>query len=417
MILPIGDTPNPRFTPWVNYSLIAANVLVFLVLLPLRSRHADLADPALDEYLRTLLQDGRVGRAQLAALAQQVTAYDLVVFSHGVRPAALEVADLFTAMFLHGGWSHLLGNMLFLWIYGDNVEHRLGRAGYLIFYLGTGVAAGLGDVALRWGLGVPSVGASGAISGVLGAYFLWFPRNRVRLFVFFFPFIMRTVEVGARWVLGAYVLLDNILPLVIGGGGGVSYGAHLGGFAAGFAVAWALRAGLPTQDDEPEWAARDWRPQRPSTGWQQPRRRGAGFGAAPEVVPPPLDPASELRTLLAGGAVQGASDHFFALRAPELQRLYPGDVLQLGLALEQAHAGRAAAAVHERLLSLWPQAPQANAARLGLARLLVTSFNRPTDAWHLVDDVLRRPHAPEDGDAARRLQHHIAAGLQRAPRR
>ena len=122
--------------------------------------------------------------------------------------------DLFTSMFMHAGFMHLLGNMVFLWVYGDNVEHRLGRVGFLFSYLLTGIAATLAFAGVAGNSGTPLVGASGAISGVLGLYFLLFPGNRVRVLVFLGWFIT-TIMLPARIVLGIYVVIDNILPLVV----------------------------------------------------------------------------------------------------------------------------------------------------------------------------------------------------------
>jgi len=174
------------------------------------------------------------------SLLENLSAYDLFVFEHGYKPGAPELADLFSSMFLHGGFLHLAGNMLFLWIYGDNVEHRLGRLGYLVTYLGSGAAATLAFSLFSGPSLVPLVGASGAISGVLGLYFLFFPRNRVKVFVFLFPLLFNVFLVPARWVLGFYVLVDNLLPFVAGAESGVAYGAHLGGFVAGLAVAFGV---------------------------------------------------------------------------------------------------------------------------------------------------------------------------------
>lgn len=169
-----------------------------------------------------------------------VTAYDVYLFQHGFRPAAPEWIDLVTSIFLHGGFMHLAGNMLFLWIYGDNVEHRMGRWRYLAAYMATGVAATLFYSLFVGRSPLPLVGASGAISGLLGFYFLWFPRNTVRVFVFLFPIFMNVVEIPARFVLGVYLIIDNLFPFLVsaGGGGGVAHGAHLGGFLAGLAMAW-----------------------------------------------------------------------------------------------------------------------------------------------------------------------------------
>lgn len=237
MFFPVGDTPNPvGFKAWVNWSLIAANVAIYLaVSLPLSGTAVDPADPALHEWLRALAPTG----IQAQDLLRQASAYDVYTYAHGYKPGAPEVGDLLSSLFLHGGFLHLAGNMLMLWIYGDNVEHRLGRLPYLLLYLGCGVAATLAYAAFAGDSMVPLVGASGAISGVLGMYFLWFPKNRVKLFVALFPFFVNVVLVPARIVLGIFVLLDNVLPILLGGGGGVAYGAHLGGFGAGLVVAFA----------------------------------------------------------------------------------------------------------------------------------------------------------------------------------
>jgi len=132
--------------------------------------------------------------------------------------------------------------MLFLWIYGDNVEDRLGHIGYLLAYLGSGLAATLFFCMFVPHSQVPMLGASGAISGVLGFYFLWFPRNRIKVFIFLFPFIMTTVLIPARIVLSVYLVIDNLLPFLTHSaeGSGVAHGAHIGGFLAGLVIALAI---------------------------------------------------------------------------------------------------------------------------------------------------------------------------------
>ncbi len=243
MFIPIGDTPNPRsYIPWVNYVLIGLNVAVYLLVsLPLSYRAVDPADPNLHEYIRLIAPD-LPAWVSLYDVLRQISAYDLFTFVHGYKPGAPEVLDLFFCMFLHGGLLHLAGNMLFLWIFGDNVEHRLGRIGYLLTYLGTGVAATLAFSLFAGNSMTPLVGASGAISGVLGLYFLLFKRNRVKVFIILFPFFMNVILLPARWVLGFYVLIDNLLPFILGAQGNVAYGAHLGGFLAGLLVALAGQA-------------------------------------------------------------------------------------------------------------------------------------------------------------------------------
>ena len=148
--------------------------------------------------------------------------------------------ERFSSMFIHADWKHLLGNLLILFIFGDNVEHRLGPRIYLLAYLGMGVCATLFFSAFSMGSNIPLVGASGAISGVLGMYFLWFPLNRVKVFIWFFWFI-QVHYLPARIVLGIYLFIDNVLPFLFGGrGGGVAHGAHIGGFVAGLLAAQAI---------------------------------------------------------------------------------------------------------------------------------------------------------------------------------
>ena len=252
VFLPIGDSPNPvGFKPWVNYGLIAANVLVYLlVALPLTGVGVNPRDPAVLDYVRAI-RDGLPPGASIAQVIAQLSAYDLYVFAHGYKPGAPEISDLFSSLFLHGGFFHLAGNMLFLWIYGDNVEHRLGRVGYLLAYLGSGVVATWTFSVFSSGSMTPLVGASGAISGVLGLYFYLFPRNMVKVFFAFFPFFVNTIWVRARWVLAAYVLLDNLLPFLSGASSSVAYGAHLGGFFAGLGLA-SLGGAAPVGPPPPQ---------------------------------------------------------------------------------------------------------------------------------------------------------------------
>lgn len=270
MVLPIGDAPNPRGLPVVTYTLIAINVAVYLfITLPLSTERPPSNDPALQEYLRVMAESVR-DRAVLQQLVAHASVYDLFVFQWGFRPAHPSLVALFTCMFLHGNFLHLFGNMLFLWIYGDNVEHRLGQVRYLLWYLATDIAATLFHTLWAAQSDIPLVGASGAISGVLGFYFVWFPRNHVRLLWLLPPFLMQTFDVPARLVLGIYLVLENVLPfLVIRGDSGVARGAHIGGFLAGVVAAWIMdrreTAARPPEfadapkvslRKEPAWAAR-----------------------------------------------------------------------------------------------------------------------------------------------------------------
>ena len=244
MILPIGDEPNPRnFTPWVTRLLIGINVLVYVLFtLPLGVTKADVDAPGLGDYIRFLEQV--YPSEQVGYFLQASTMWDLAVFQWGFRATDPQTIDMFTSMFMHAGFMHLAGNMLFLWIYGDNVEHRLGRIGYLLFYLGSGVAATLTHAWLSDMPIAPLVGASGAISGVLGAYFVMFPRNYVKTLIGIPPILFNVILVPAWLMLGAYYLLyNNLLPLLAETSTSVAYLAHLGGFAVGVAVAVPLAFG------------------------------------------------------------------------------------------------------------------------------------------------------------------------------
>ena len=183
------------------------------------------------------------------ALQRTITAW-------GVVPARLTAAwaggdflswqtvTLVTSQFLHGGWLHLLGNMLYLWIFGNNVEDRLGRAGFVLFYLAGGALAGLAQVAIDPGSTAPTIGASGAIAATLGAYLVFFPGARVTSLVFL-GFFYQLINIPAAIVLGFWFVLqlvDGFASLGVTQAGGVAFFAHIGGFIAGAAVAWLVVA-------------------------------------------------------------------------------------------------------------------------------------------------------------------------------
>ena len=388
MFLPLGDEPNPRGVPVVTYTLIAVNVAVFLfVTLPLSAARPALDDPALAEYLRALGPE--LSRRMALAALQQVSAYDLVVFAYGFRPVDPDVLALFTSMFLHGGFMHLAGNMLFLWIYGDNVEHRLGPVRYLVAYLGTGILATLSHAVLDFGSVIPMVGASGAISGVLGFYFIWFPRNRVRLWIMLFPFFMNVIHAPARLVLGMYLVVDNLLPFLAtrgAGGGGVAYGAHIGGFIGGLAYAW--------------WSAR-----------REVQRRPADFEPDPETPAVDADPSSVrgIRQLIAAGEHERAAPAYFSLSAARTARLLmPVDSINFGRWLANNGHPDAALVVYQRHLRDYPLGPYVAEAHLGAGLVQLYAGNQPTAAYqHLVAVLDAEPH-PDTAAYARRALTDIA---------
>ena len=383
MFLPLGDEPNPRGTPVVTWTLIGVNAAVFLlVTLPLSGLRPALDDPALGEYIRELYPR-LSSRMALEALLQQVSAYDLVVFAHGFRPADPSVPALVTSMFLHGGFMHLAGNMLFLWIYGDNVEHRLGRWRYLAAYLGTGVLATLSHAVLDSGSALPMVGASGAVSGVLGFYFVWFPRNRVRLWIMLFPFFMNVVHAPARLVLGVYLVVDNLLPLLAtsgGGGGGVAYGAHIGGFVGGLAFA--------------AWSAR-----------REVGARPAEYAPAAPVID--ADPSSTrgIRQLIAAGEHEEAAPAYFRLSPARTVRLVmPRDSLEFGRWLANHDHPDAALVVYQRHLRDYPLGPYLAEAHLGAGLVQLYARNQPAAAYqHLMAVLDTDPHPETEAYARRAL--------------
>ncbi|MBL9138102.1 MAG: rhomboid family intramembrane serine protease [Verrucomicrobiales bacterium] len=397
MVFPLSDSPNPRGLPWVTYALIAINVAVYLVInLPLGSRPANLSDPALREYL-VMIQDMIPRGVSMREVAQSVSAYDLVVFKHGFRPAAPEWQDLITSLFLHGGLMHLFGNMLFLWIYGDNVEHRLGPFRFLLGYLGTGIAATLFYTLFAAGSKVPLVGASGAISGVLGFYFLWFPRNVVRLFVFLFPIFMNVVEVSARLVLTFYLLIDNLLPFLFSrsGAGGVAHGAHLGGFIAGLGAAWLLdRRQLSMRPEEYE-------------------------GIRGSSEPPILDdsPVDLLRRAIDRGDWEEAARAYFALPAEATRRvLQPELSLELADWLAENGHPTGALTVYRRHLRDFPRGPGIAEAHLGAGRVQLEALRQIAPAYQHFVEALDADPSPQVEAECRAALERIEA-LQKFPMR
>lgn len=180
---------------------------------------------------------------------------DLIIYRAGVVPAEItsnplspELLTIFTSMFLHGGWTHLLGNMLYLWIFGDNIEDRLGHLRFLIFYLLGGVVAALFQVVFNPNSFVPMIGASGAIAAVLGAYLLEYPSARVRSLLFLGYFV-RFVNIPAIIVLGMWFIIqffNGFMSLsAYDAGGGVAYLAHVGGFIAGLLLIKPFSIGRP----------------------------------------------------------------------------------------------------------------------------------------------------------------------------
>ena len=202
-MIPLRDVIPSRTTPFVTITLIVLNTLVFLY------------EQTLGEY-----------------------PFRVFVATWGLIPAEFDVLTMVTSMFVHGGWAHFLGNMLYLWIFGDNVEDRVGHGRYIVFYLGCGAVAAVVQSLFNPDSQIPMIGASGAISGVLGAYIVMFPHSRVLTLVPIF-IVIEFVEIPAFVLLGIWFLMQ----LVSGVGslgmqdvGGVAFWAHAAGFVAGLAL-------------------------------------------------------------------------------------------------------------------------------------------------------------------------------------
>ncbi len=163
---------------------------------------------------------------------------------------------LFTSIFMHGSWFHLIGNMWFLWIFGNNVEDVFGRVGFPIFYVVMGIAAAFGQILIDPASQIPTIGASGAIAGVMGAYLVFWPQARIDTLIFFFYFI-RVVPLSAVFVLGYWILIQFIqgVPALAGLDGGVAWWAHIGGFAAGalFGLLFRGRAAEVAREFRTHW--------------------------------------------------------------------------------------------------------------------------------------------------------------------
>jgi len=209
-MFPIGDDNSARKSfPLVTYALIALNVLIFFV---------------------------------------ELSGGDALVMQWAFVPRRFmgdPIADaptLFSSMFMHAGWLHLGGNMLYLWIFGDNVEDRFGHITFLIFYLLCGLAATGAQLSFSLGSGVPNLGASGAIAGVLGAYILMFPQGWVRVLLYSRTTLMPAwIVIGLWFALQLFSGIGSIANTAQSGGGGVAYMAHVGGFVAGLVLGFLFR--------------------------------------------------------------------------------------------------------------------------------------------------------------------------------
>jgi membrane associated rhomboid family serine protease len=264
MLLPIGDDNSDRLTtPFVVYAFVAINIIVFLFLQRVGTPSGDpfTYAYAVVPYEITTGEDlkspvtVRGGRAEVTASG----ARELEIPQYpGPSPIWLTI---FSAMFMHGGWMHIIGNMLYLWIFGDNIEDNFGHLNFVLFYFICGIAATFAQIYVDPASVIPNLGASGAIAGVLGSYLVMFPKNRVRALI---PlgFFSTITELPAVVVLGFWIVIQifsQYTASVYQRSGGVAYMAHIGGFVTGVALSFIFRKKRPEKravyrrDDEDDF--------------------------------------------------------------------------------------------------------------------------------------------------------------------
>jgi membrane associated rhomboid family serine protease len=266
-MFPIRDNLPSQKTPFVNYTLIILTAIVFLVQLGTR----DPEEPSLAEMYGMI--PARVVRPGEPVEVSKMEVVDGERRKVGTRPAADPPIHpwftLVTSVFLHGGLIHLLGNMWILYVFGDNIEDRFGHFGYLLFYLGCGMVAAMAHLVTTPLSNVPTIGASGAVAGVMGGYFLLYPRATVLAIVPpFFPVILPAAVFLGLWLL--FQILLGVLTITATDTAGVAWWAHVGGFLVGAGTAWILHrtnrlhpdAGrrIPDSDRHLDLPFRRWKP-------------------------------------------------------------------------------------------------------------------------------------------------------------
>ena len=383
MFFPYKDEPRPEeYTPWVTWTLIALNVTVFVMLS---------SDPH----------------------------YNRIVRHYGFTPMVFRPATLLTSLFLHGSWLHLLGNMWFLHLFGNNVERRCGPLKYLLAYLLAGVIGSLTEWFFFPNSPLPSIGASGAIAGILGLYLFFFPGNRVKIFYFVF-ILIGVVAIRAFWVIGIWFgleLLYGQAQTATGLEGGVAHLAHAGGFVAGLVLAGLWRGLHLVPLDGRDLGSQ-------ITGWfgAQPERPEAEEDAPVEVPyelwgapakPPESDPHAEILGLLAKNRLHEAALVWNAYAQTHPDGVLPPQAqLQLALALDHQDQRPQARDAYERLLRHYPGAPAAADASVALAGMLLQDLKDTGNTEDLprLKELLARaaqthPEAGRRALAARWLEH------------
>jgi len=390
LLVPYGvDNPMSRL-PWANWALIAGNVVVFGFQMAAGS--------------------------ELVWIDGWIVSMNRLVGDYGLVPADLRWFQPITSAFLHAGYLHLFGNMIFLWTFGNNVNDRLGHVLYIGVYLIFAYLAGLGHVLMEHGSSVPCIGASGAVFGVMGTYLAFFPINDVRM-CYWIIIRAGTFSCSAFWVIGFWIAL-NIYYATSGSGGNMAVAAHLAGAAAGFALGLFLLSRKLVERDEYDllsWLARR-RGEDPS---KQFTRVGRAAGAAADPRPRPAAARTEPRALralsravrahLAAGEIGPACEAY--------QRLVQGrphaaldETTQMRLANVLFRAGRhdLAADAYERFARCYPGHPQVADARYSAGMLYIYKLDQPARGRQLLEKAVTFLTDPAK---AKRAKEAIAATL------
>lgn len=383
MLIPVGTDRRQRHTPWVNYTLVGLNVLFYLLT-------ASRVGQPLDNIRLLFLQ-----------------------------PASPSMTQFFSYQFLHADVMHLAGNMLFLYVFGNAVEDRLGSVGYLFFYLAGGVLAGLGHILIE---SSPVIGASGAVAAVSGAYLALFPRSNVTLFYWFFLFV-GYFEVSSLLLIGAYIVLNVVEHLW--GAGQVAHLAHLTGYAYGFAIGMVL-LWVGVLDREPFDMLALWERRRRRAAFARMTQGGGGpwlaTAGAAKVSAPEGDQELDAhrREILAlrariGEAIDGHNLGQAAEWFGRLQQLEPGAVLsqqqQLDVANQLMSVGRyeAAAQAYEGMLGTYGSYPQREQVELILGLIYARYLRRQGRARQLLEQALDRLRDEDQKRLARQVLDELEA--------
>jgi membrane associated rhomboid family serine protease len=376
MIIPLGTDSRLRNTPYMNWALIAANVIVFVVFQHLSN-----------------LQGHWVWRLDANAL---------VASGYELSPTPESVTSFVTYAFLHSGWFHLIGNMLFLYIFGNNVNDKMGHVGYLAFYLAGGIFAGIAYVLMSPPGGPPVVGASGAIAAVTGAYLVLFPRANVT--IFYIWYFIGKYELPGLWFILFFFGQDLLLNFA--GDKGVAHVAHIGGTIFGFVVSLMLLMLQLLPRDQFDMVAmmKQWNRRRQyrdivSKGYNpfdyDPRSRSG------QIAPPPPDPRQEEIMNIRGAILEAISRRDLPTAAHlylQLKQIDPQQALPKAAQLDIANqlAGESlypqAAEAYETLLRVYPKAEQIEEIELMLGLVYSRYLEQYDRAKHYLQRAMLRLH-------------------------